>query len=86
MKFLVRINLSNLSHLNQTNLSEKSAIEHKLNKPNGKVPIHLQVIGLYSEYIFYIVVAYKSFDFSWNMFNTRAINICHTFAIEINAI
>ena len=56
---------------------EGFAFEHKISKSNAKVSIHYRLIGLFSE-DFDIFAANIFFDFFKNVFNSKAIKICHT--------
>ena len=58
------------------------ANEDKINKSNAKVFTHYQIIGLYSEDICYdLLVVNETFDFLWNVLNTKAIKVYHTITI-----
>ena len=62
------------------------AIEHKNSKFNAKVSTNYRIIGLYFKYKFCdIFVASKSLDFFFNVFNTKAIKICHIITICIKS-
>ena len=53
-------------------------------KYNVKAFTHYRIIGQDSDDICYnIFVANKSFGLFWNIFNTKAIKVCHTVTIDI---
>ena len=62
------------------------AIEHEINKFNAKVTKHYRYIGLYSKDVSHdIAIINKYVDSFWNVFNTKAIKLGHTFTIGIQS-
>lgn len=50
--------------------------EYKISKFNAKVSTHYRITDLYSEDICCdVIVANNFFDFSWNVFNNKAIKV-----------